>query len=168
MKITKPFAPPRHLHSNSSSECTWFRLVPSQVIPLRGSLLDEWLDGDDNSQCTRSSPALRLGHFQVPTSTSHYRSIPWHDVKQYFLGEAERSLRKEASKLKWRYLQVTTDNWLNFSLGFIPLWSPTLPIRSPVRSCPIIWLAVTPPGTGGLRYRMRPSVGHSVCRIPSD
>lgn len=54
--------PFRHIYRCAGGQRIRLWMVPSQAFAVRGPVLDERLDGDDDSIGARAGAALRLGH----------------------------------------------------------------------------------------------------------
>lgn len=74
-------------------------MVPGETFALCGTLLDGRLDGDDHPECSRTSAALRLGHYEIPAGAGYDGCIPGDDAEFDLLGAFERSLWEKAGKL---------------------------------------------------------------------
>lgn len=79
----------RHLYGDASCKCTRFRMVPGEIVIVRGIMLDGRFNGNDDIERAWSSFALRLGHHTLSTSARHNRGLFGHDVEFYILGTAQ-------------------------------------------------------------------------------
>lgn len=73
-------------------------MVSSEAFAVRRTLLDERLDGDDDTFSLGSRTSLRLGHQQVSTSNGNDCCFPWNDVEQHLLGKSKRQIWQKTSK----------------------------------------------------------------------
>lgn len=73
-------------------------MVPSEVVAVRGTVLDERLDGDDDFVGAGTGAALRLGNQPVSTSHGDDCRVFGDDVEQHFLGQFKRQIWKEAGR----------------------------------------------------------------------
>lgn len=76
----------RYLHSYAGSECVRIRLVSSEAIIMRWTVLDGRFNGNDNIECAGSGTALRLEHNAISTGTDDNHRVHGHDVEFDILG----------------------------------------------------------------------------------